>query len=72
MKRIKTQKITKTRHDCWPHRKEEGHNLGRASRFYIYTRRLQKLSFLSYTNQGRIQDFFKEGVHPSLALLQHQ
>lgn len=50
MKRIKTHKITKTRHGCWPHRKEEGYNLGWTSRFYIYTRRLQKLSFLSYTN----------------------
>ena len=50
MKRIKTHKITKTRHHCWPHTKEEGYNLGWTSRFYIYTRRLQKLSFLSYTN----------------------
>ena len=26
----------------------------------------------TFTFQGRIQDFFSEGVHPSLALLQHQ
>ena len=50
MKRIKTHKIKKTRHHCWPHTKEEGYNLGWTSRFYIYTRRLQKLSLLSYTN----------------------
>ena len=70
MKRIKTHKITINRHDRGPHRKEEGHNLSRASRFYIYIRRFQKLSFLSYTNpcsDGQYATTFPTDRHDDLA-----
>ena len=72
MKRIKTHKITINRYDCGPHRKEEGHNLSRASRFYIYICRFQKLSLLPYTNpysDGQDAITFPTDAHDDLAWL---
>ena len=41
---------------------------------YLNSRQFNNLynSFMDCLYQGRIQDFFQEGVHSSLALLQHQ